>query len=315
VLLRQYEQLARRSTWFYYRYELGLDIKPDQLNSIGDHQAAVAAARQDSAALQKYFHGFYEPYHFLPALDFSAARALAASARQARLAELVAQVRASGPAIQRVVAGFADAKRAAIQAYGESALPGAAATYNAAATALAEAEAEFRKLEPVLCERLALGLTEALAASAADAQQTHEVARLLGAQAALAQVLAARHSAYREGMAVYQLAWHLNDDNERTLALPLAGALRKLRSDIATIEAVLQATPYPFARGRGGTDILSHLQEELPRAARESDTADYLEYAHALQEALVTLNARILGRLAVLASAAEERLGLRIKLV
>lgn len=48
VLLKNYHALAKRSTWHFYRAELELDIKQDQLVSIDAHETMVSTARKAS---------------------------------------------------------------------------------------------------------------------------------------------------------------------------------------------------------------------------------------------------------------------------
>lgn len=323
VLVRNYATWAKRSTWHFYRAELGLSIKPDQLVSIDDHEAAVGAERKADEALQTYFHGFFEPTHFFAVPDVDAAVALDADRRKARLAELVTSVRANGPEIGVLMPVYAQAKNTLADAYGANAIAAAGAALppdapdNAKASdALAALDTRIAKLDQLFRERLALGLAEAIAQAPNRDALLAEVRRVVAALQALARLHPKFLAAHRESTGVLALAWLLERQADNDAAQKaLRTAMTRLKADIAAIESGLQSVQYPFARGAGDADALRHFLEELPAASRDKDFPQYLDYAHALYDALVGFHARVAGRLAKIALDAEERLGLRVKLV
>ncbi|MFL6651180.1 MAG: M48 family metalloprotease [Sulfurifustaceae bacterium] len=323
VLVKNYAAWAKRSTWHFYRAELGLSIKPDQLISIDDHEAAVGAERKSDEALQTYFHGFFEPTHFFPAPDLEAAMALDADRRKARLAELVMHVRTNGPEINAVTPAFAQAKNTLADACGANAIAAAGAAlppdapdYAKASEALAALEARVAKLDQLFRERLGLGLAEAVAQAPNRDALLAEARRLVAALQALTRLYPKFLATHRESTAVLALAWLLERQaNNEAAQKALRVTMTRVKSGVAGIEEILQSVQYPFARGAGDADALRHFLEELPVAMRDKDFPQYLEYAHALYDTIVGFHARVAGRLAKLALDAEERLGLRVKLL
>lgn len=323
VLVKNYAVLAKRSTWHFYRAELGLSLKPDQLISIDDHEAAIGTERRADEALQTYFHGLFEPTHFFPAPDPEAAMTLDPERRRARLAELVASVRASGPEINAVMPAFAQAKSTLADAYGADVIAAAGATrppdapdYAKASDALAALETRIAKLDQLFRERLALGLAEAVVHAPNRDIVLAEVSRLVAALQALTRLYPKFLATHRESTGVLALAWLLEQRSDNDAGQKaLRAAMTRVKAGVAGLENILQSVPYPFARGGGEVDSLRHFLEELPTASRDKDFPQYLDYVHAMYESIVGFHARVAGRLARLALDAEERLGLRVKLL
>lgn len=318
ILLENYATFARQTTLHFYRANLDRGIRQDQLISLDALKTVVQQERATEAALSGYFHGLFDPRHFFQAIDLRHAAALAPQARATQLSEVIAQVRAMLPDIPRLAANHAKAEKDLILAYAAVAVAAytqdtrAQAAYDRAGASHESLQRDWAPLEAMFLRRLALGLAQAGAGGGAAAA---EIARLIRAQAGVAPLHPTFLAAYREAVAIQRLV-ELAQSSIQVPASTFTARLQQLKRDIERLESGLAGMAYPFARG-GGQDatVLKHLTEELPMAASAQDTPAYLAYAYGLLEALARLNARIVGRLAVIAGDAEAGLGLRVRLI
>lgn len=316
-LLRNYDALAKRSTWHFYRAVLGLAIKDHQLVPMAQIHTVVANERAALDALGSYFHGFFERHHFMQPLELAAATELPPAQRQARLNECVTKVRGAKPDITRVIAQLDKVKRETIDAYGRLAIAqymddaAIGAIYQRLCERLAATERELKPLEGIFRERLALGLAEAAARAPEIAS---EMAQLIAAHNALSRIHNHYLASYREGAALYYIA----DLRAQDAEIPdhtLRAQHQKLKNDVTRLESELSTVAYPFSRATGEATAYAHLAEGLPRHLRDAAPRDYLDYSAALLEAVARFHMQVVGRLAALAAESEARLGIRVKLL
>ena len=316
-LLANYAVLAKRSTWHFYRAVLDVPIKDHQLIPIDQMNAVVATERTAQDALNSYFHGFFEPHHFMQPIEMTVATQLQPAQRREQLDNCVSKVRRAKPDITRIVAQLDKTKRELVNAHARLVTakftddPEIDSLYQKITERLTATERELAPLETIFRERLALGLAEV----ARQSQETaREVAKLLAAHAALARTHSYYLTSYREGMGLYYLA----DLCAKDVDVPdhaLRAQQQKLKNDISRLESALSDVDYPFARATGDVSAYAHLAEGLPLQLRDAVSPEYLDYSMTLLKAIAQLHMQIVGRLAALAAETETQFGIRVKLL
>jgi Zn-dependent protease with chaperone function len=304
-LFKNYAALAKRSTLHYYQTSLGLSVKENQLISFVELEQTVSVSRQSQAALNSYFLGFADRYHFLKPLSLAPP-----PDGHERLHALTCELRERKTDIERLVGLIAKVRKQAVEAFGEkevaafTANNGARAHYEKTHAQWQGLMQERDAIETLFCERLNRGLAMALAHPESGAHANDETEAVVRAQQILGRLAPTHETVALLAEGCYRLSQLANDNNAPAREAQRR-ALEKLKAETGTIEAALKQTKYPFTRAGGATDLFAHLSEELPKA---QDALDYLNYVYRLLEAMADFNVKVLGRLAMLAEHAESQL-------
>ncbi|WP_435011366.1 M48 family metalloprotease [Tundrisphaera lichenicola] len=334
-LFRDFDALSRATTYLYYRSMLGGEVSREQLYPISDAVLDQEVRREGYEAFGRFFLGGLDPLQALPLspkypeilLDPKSAKRELVEARKAMEK---AQIRDDSSG------SFADLHDRAVRAeaavlllkagksipaagfgLSKATVPAAELARDAVATELRE---RSETLEPFgqaaarrLMSALALLEIEAVAARVPDGPARRDEARALYPCASalgsrivpeLGPVARATHATNL----VVQKFHEGKGQKDESLVNALLRAARSLHEALTELKwKIGDSIDYPFEHAQEGVTLGRFA---LPAVPDQGEIGDLLQAGSEVQDRLLTLHYRILGRLAVTAEAVEHALGL-----
>jgi hypothetical protein len=308
-----YASLAERLTQARYR-ELGLQVGPRVLLPLSQACAALAARQRREEALDGYFRGCLLPRRVVTPLGFGEALALASADRIEQLQQAVTEVRQAMPELLE----FARRYPVALAALSEAHVMVAAARFQP--DPQAETEQQRRqealiRLESMRAEylslfgkRLGIGLAEAVQGAKDAGRLTGNIKQASDALGALAALEPDLDACQRE----FAIAAQLAGLRGPVLRVPAHILLTQLSSVLHRVERLHRALDsIRFDQ----SNIGALLRASLPALTEGAPITVLEEHLQALDEALERIRRQLMGRLVLLAGAAEARRGIWIRVV
>ncbi|WP_435022540.1 M48 family metalloprotease (plasmid) [Tundrisphaera sp. TA3] len=334
-LFRDFDDLARKATFDYYRAQLGRDVGKDQLFPIADALLDQEVRREGDEAFDRFFLGALGPNQALPLpaeparapsdpreskRELIAARKAQSAARASNLAALGRWAEIQGRAIPAEAASTLTRAGKAIAAsdYGLD-----RATTRAADAAREKAEADAGEIVAQsapfgesAASRLALAIgfleMDAVVARVAGGEALRDEARVLlpCASALGGRIMPALPPVSRAVAALEHVVgrYQAGDQEDREAINAVLRGGEALHGRLTELKWKLgDAIPYPFEHAREDTTLGRFALPAVPDA---KDIGDLLRAGAEAQDRLFTLHRRVLGRLATIAEAVEKALGL-----
>lgn len=312
-VVTDYASLAERLTEVRYR-ELGLQVGPGRLLPLSQACAALAARQRREEALSGYFRGCLLPRRVVAPLGFGEALALAPADRIGQLQQAVTEIRQAMPELLQ----FARRYPVALAALSEADVMVAVARFQP--DPQAEPEQRRRqealiKLEGMRAEylslfgrRLGIGLAEAVQGAKDAGRLTDNIKQASDALESLAALEPELDACRRE----FAIAAQLVGLRSSTVRVPAHILLTQLNSIVHRVERLHQALDsIRFDQATLGT----LLRATLPTLTEGTPITVLEGHLQALDEALERVRRQLMGRLILLAGAAEARRGIWIRVV
>lgn len=323
ALLARYERLCRQASLMHYRFVFGVAVKAEQLVASAEVNAHAEQRESDDTLLKSYLAEQFWPTRYLVIKRQAAYAAPDPEETKRRLDTLVRQVRQAVPDYANLLAKYQTAYNQRINAFAARLLAqhgvqfdiavfnvkaptesAAAEALETAAQSLTALEPELAKFESQLAQRFALAL-----AMRADTQTQDDVSRLLQAQAAVAKAhdIDINLRCYFTALNYTQ---HLPTEAGAAAVQDWHDYAKYSQQEYSKLLALVGSAPYPFERKDNVQTVADYLKSYCgtPEQFLEAEES-LLKRVENTWKCVEFLHARIMARLAAIASDVEEKLG------
>lgn len=322
LLLYDHERLNRLTTLNYYRDE-GIRISETRLVTPEKILESATSRSEAHTTLDQYFNGLFQPHRVIP-LHAVPGHSAASSGQ---LQSMVDELRQSGPDARAMAQQYtAITTRTTLLrvacAFAEAGIPFDNRTYNlpssekkSAEAALSKAladyhhrDAQLRHYEKMMGQRLSLALT--LACDQNDADTRQQILTQWRALLGLGKVSETVAALISYGFVLEELYSLGSSDKQRSQQI-CRPYLRLCNREIEHIRSVLANYPLPFA-GNEASNLGQLLQQWIDErcSSARNEIEICLATRQAVVDALIHLNGRISGALAIHATQAEDTAGI-----
>lgn len=322
LLLYDHERLNRLTTLNYYRDE-GIRISETRLVTPEKILESATRRSEGQATLDQYFNGLFQPHRIIPLHAVPGHSAASSSQLQSMIDEL----RQSGPDSRSVAQQYtAITSRTTLLrvacAFAEAGIPFDNRTYNLPSSEKKSVEAalnralvdyhrhdaQLRHYEKMMGQRLSLALT--LACDRSDTDTRQQILTQWRALLGLGKVSETVAALISYGFVLEELYSLGNSDKQGSQQICRL-YLRLCNREIEHIRSVLANYPPPFAGNETGNlgQLLQQWIDERCNSAR-NEIEICLATKQAVADALIHLNGRITGALAIHATQAEHASGI-----
>ena len=334
-LFRNFDALARATTFDYYRANLGREVSRDQLFPIADAVVDQEVRRESDEAFERFFLGALSATHRLPLASEPARAPADPRAAKTKLIEARQDQTASRQAALAAVEGWNEANSRVVHAEVATAMLKVGKRFNvteygldqasprAAESALRRAEAEIERLAhkaapfgQASADRLELALSflelDVVVARIPGGEMHREEARALRACASalgdriMPDLLPTARAVHGMEALIVEFQKGKEDDPAAINAMIRGG--ETLHSRLTELKwKIGDRIAYPFEHSRQGTTLGRFVLPSVPDAKAISDL---MNVGTTARDRLYTLHQRTLGRLAAIAEDVEKAIGL-----